>query len=330
MRYRPLLHLFGATALTFTLLNTTGLDLLAGLSGQGWALQGEQALAKSRSGGRTRGGSFSRPSSSGSSRSSSGSSSNSNSSGSSGRIYRSGGPVIIHSSGGSTSSSSAEDWFWLLLILGGGTAVILYLLWKAKNSQSSTQELENNTVTVNQLQIALLAQAKQIQTDLTELALSADTETPAGLTELLNESALALLRSPENWSHVRTNTQTFKSREEAAQHFEQISVAERSKFSAETLVNVAGRVRQTAARLTEESEPAAYIVVTLIVGTEDDRPLFDKIHSAEALTVALQQLASVTENRLSIFEMLWTPENDRDSLSRDDLLAEYSDLIQIA
>ncbi len=214
--------------------------------------------------------------------------------------------------------------------MGGGTAVILYILWKAKNSQSSSQELENNTVTVNQLQIALLAQAKQIQTDLTELALSADTETPAGLTELLHESALALLRSPENWSHARTNTQTFKGREEAAQYFEQISVAERSKFSAETLVNVAGRVRQTAARLAEESEPAAYIVVTLIVGTEDDQPLFDKIHSGEELTTALQQLASITENRLSIFEMLWTPENDRDSLSRDDLLAEYPDLIQIA
>lgn len=329
MRYRPLLRLFGATALTFTLINSAHPDLLAGFSGQGWQLQGEAAFAKSSSGGRAKGGSFSRPSSSGSSRSNS--SSPSNSSGSSRTIYRSnGGPVIIHSSGGTTSSSSL-DWLWMLLICGGGSALILYILWKFNNSPSASQELENNTVTVTKLQVALLAQAKQIQTDLTELALSADTETPEGLTELLHESVIALLRSPENWSHVGFSSQTFKTREEAGQQFEQISITERSKFTAETLVNVGGRVRQTStATKKDDSEPAAYVVVTLIVGTEDDRPLFDKIHSTEELTTALQRLGSITQDYLAIFEMIWTPQNEKDSLSRDELLAEYPHLIQIA
>jgi uncharacterized membrane protein len=338
MRHRSTLRLLGATALAFTILNQSNPNFHTGHFGlghfnQAWQLQGDHVEAKARSSGRARGGSFTRKSSP--SRNSSPSNGPSFSAPSSTRSNS--GPIIIHSSSpyhSTTSSSSDLTWFWILLGLGIA-AVIVVLVYRSfqatKAQPARAKELQNNIVTLTQLQIALLAQAKQLQTDLTELALNANTETSAGLTELLREVVLALLRSPENWSHVRVMSQTVKTREEAAQRFEQLSIAERSKVAAETLVNVGGHVRQQAVAVDRdgEAEPSAYIVVTLLIGTEDDQPLLKTIHSTEELTTALKQLASISPDYLLIFELLWNPQNAQDSLSRDELLVEYPDLIQL-
>lgn len=195
---------------------------------------------------------------------------------------------------------------------------------------TGNREIDNDTVTVTRLQVALLSQARYIQDSLTEYTLNADTDTTEGLTELLQESVLALLRSPENWSHVRVNSQTVKSREQATQLFEQISIEERSKFSAETLANVGGRVRRQAMPKNEDDAPASYIVVTLVLGTADDRPLFDeKIRTTQELQAALQRLGSITPEYLLVFELLWSPQDASDSLTYDELLTEYPGLIQI-
>lgn len=340
MRCRSTLRLLGATALAFTILNQSNPNFHIGHFGlahlnQEWQLQGDHVEAKARSSGRARGGSFTRKSSP--SRNSSPSNGPSFSAPSSTRSNS--GPIIIHSSSpyhSTPSSGSALTWFWILLGLGIA-AVIVVLVYRSfqatKAQPTRAKELQNNIVTLTQLQIALLAQAKQLQTDLTELTLNANTETSEGLTELLREAVLALLRSPENWSHVRVMSQTMKTREEAAQRFEQLSVAERSKVAAETLVNVGGHVRQQAVAVDRdgdgEAEPAAYIVVTLLIGTEDDQPLLKTIHSTEELTAALKRLASISPDYLLIFELLWNPQNAQDSLSRDELLAEYPDLIQL-
>lgn len=194
---------------------------------------------------------------------------------------------------------------------------------------SSTSELTNDIVTVTRLQVAMLAQARYVQERLTHLTLHADTETPEGLAEMLRETVLALMRSPENWTHVRANSQTVKSRQQAAQLFEQLSIAERSKFSAETLVKVGGRVRRQTMQPTEK-DPAAYIVVTLLLGTADDRPIIpDQIHSASELQAALKRIGAVTPAYLLVYELLWSPQDPSDSLTYDELLAHYPDLTQL-
>lgn len=229
---------------------------------------------------------------------------------------------------------------FLMAVLGFTVLPLLLNLLRLKGSFGSasggssyggSSEMSNDTVTVTQLQVALLAQARTLQAELNELASRADVDSQEGLTQLLQETVLALLRSPEYWSHARLNSQTVRSREQAAQVFEQLSIAERSKIARETLVNTGGGARRTAFTPRENADPGAYIVVTLLVGTADDRPLLNTpIHSANDLQAALQRLGSVSAEYLMTFELLWSPQDPRDSLSYDDMLLAYPNLTQIA
>jgi uncharacterized membrane protein len=71
-------------------------------------------------------------------------------------------------------------------------------------------------------------------------------------------------------------------------------------------------------------------VVTLLVGTADDQPLFKEVRSPEALKEALETVASVPSDYLMKFELLWSPQVEEDSLTYDELLTEYTDMVQIA
>jgi len=233
----------------------------------------------------------------------------------------------------STSSSSNGNlpWYvWLILLLIGGT--IIYFIIRAiffQSKPSAVSDLGNKTFTISKLQVALLAQARQVQSRLIELSLEVDTDTPNGLMTLMQESALALIRTPENWTHVSTSSQSVH-QDQAEEVFSKLSFAERSKFSEETLVNVDGRVaRRQEAIASPDEDPAAYIVVTLLVGTEHDKPLFGEIKTTQELQKALEAIASIPASHLLVFELLWCPQADSDSLTYDELLTDYSNMIQI-
>lgn len=192
-------------------------------------------------------------------------------------------------------------------------------------------ELDNDIVTVSKLQVALDSELHSLQSELSQLTLEANTETPEGLRQLLDASALALLRNTEHWTHVLGSSQTIFSREEAETAFRRMSIEERSKFSAETLSNIEGKIQQrpfVAPNL--EAEPAAYIVVTLLIGTADDKPLFGEINSAQAMQEALKTIASMRSDYLLVFELLWSPQVETDSLTQAELATEYADLVAIA
>jgi len=307
------------------------------------AIFSDRAEAR-RSGGRTGGGSFRRsPSPSNSPTRSNPAPIQPNRSGGNTIIA----PIFIPSGGGynnnsgfnndsgyNSGSSSGGGIILLLVLLGiGGTGYLVYRLLKGMNVGGSGMvggsELSNNKVTISKLQVGLLAEARAIKHELAEISLGADTDTPEGLVVLLQEAAIALLRTPENWVYVSASSQA-TNRDQAEGLFNSLSVAERSKFSAETLVNVNGRVRNNQNYKAElDQDPAAYIVVTLLVGTEYDRPLFDKVNSRETLQAALEKMAGVSPEALSIFELLWTPQAESDALSSDEMLTEYTDMVAI-
>lgn len=245
-------------------------------------------------------------------------------------------PGYIPSQPAPVSVGTDLGFIFLLGVLGFMVLPLIMNLLKlravgAPTGVSGSSELMNDVVTVTQVQVALLAQARAIQAELTELATRADLENQVGLSQMLQETVLALLRSPENWSHARLSSETVRSREQATQVFEQRSIAARSKFTRETLVNVGGNVRRQPFTPQDAADPAAYIVLTLIVGTADDRPLFDQqVYSATDLQAVLQRLGAIAPDYLLVYELLWTPQDERDSLSYDEMLAHYPDLIQIA
>lgn len=343
-----------STLLTFTVINAVNLSSSSHQHNQlgQWHQTDNSAHAKS-SGGRTGGGSFRRSSPSSPSRSTSPSRSEPTYSRPNNSNYDNnrdrGGttvvaPVIINNgqsrpnngNGFTSTSSSDGDVFGGimallvgLIIVGGIGWGIFYLIKRAARGSSGQSELGNDTVTVTKLQVAMLAQAREIQSRLSEISLEVDTETPEGLHWLMQESVVALLRTPENWTHALASSQAVKT-EAAEKIFNQISVAERSKFSAETLVNVRGVNRkQKSIAIDPEKEPAAYIVITLLIGTEHDKPLFGQIRSEAELQTALKAIAEISPSHLLIFELLWSPQAETDSLTYDELLTEYSDMVQI-
>ena len=209
---------------------------------------------------------------------------------------------------------------FFLVLVGGGVAAVAAVMWlmKKKNAPKAT---------VTRLQVALLAQGRVIQQALTDLAMEADTESPEGLTLLLQESTLTLLRAPEMWTHAANSSETVPL-EAAESLYNQLIMTERTKLSEESVVNVGGRMvsRQIA---NAEDTPAEYIVVTLVVGSSSDQPLLEKITNTTQLTEALQKLGQITSDQLFAMEVIWSPQDPSDSLTYDELLTEYTDLVQI-
>lgn len=189
--------------------------------------------------------------------------------------------------------------------------------------------LTNDIVTVSHLQIALRSRAKRLQTKFSDIALRANTATAEGLFELLQETANTLLENADFWTHVLAGSQTVDSREEAEALFNQFSLQERAKFSAETLTNVNGVVSQQAP-VPSRGENPAYIVVTLLLGTADDDPLFNEIYSTSLLRDVLENITMLRSRFLLVFELLWTPQDSADSLTEADLASHYADLVPIS
>ena len=320
----------------------------------------EQALIAKKSGGRSGGGSFKR--SSGSSRSSSpkstkrsssssGSTRGSSSSYDSSPTYR---DTYRHTPTRTythtrSSNSSALPWFVTLIIVSLVLLLIfaaiflpLYLIFKIvsrllnrhnasdsdRTLQTINRERDNDKVTVSQLQIALSPQASGLQQELSTLSLDVDTNTSEGLVELMRESVLSLLRHDRAWTYVLANS-TSLDISQAETAFDKISLTERSKFSGESLSNVNGKIKTTETVTYNEEDFPAYIVVTLIFGTADDRPLFAKINHEQQLKETLLKLAAMREDYLLKFELLWTPQVENQYLTEEELLLEYTDMIKL-
>ncbi|MEL6927476.1 MAG: DUF1517 domain-containing protein [Cyanobacteria bacterium J06600_6] len=189
------------------------------------------------------------------------------------------------------------------------------------------RERDNDLVTISLIQVVLSSViAADIKHDLNQLTIEADTSSNEGLLKLLQDSALLLLRNESAWVYVYSSSNSLNiDRAESA--FNSISISERSKFSRETLNHIDGKLKTVESDFTEVSGQAAYLVITLIAGTADDNALFEKIYSAHNLKDALTNIAIVPNDYLMKFELLWTPQQDNEFLTEDELLSEYSNLI---
>ena len=195
---------------------------------------------------------------------------------------------------------------------------------------TSNLELTNEIVTVSMLQIALRSEARRLQAMLNELGGNADTATPEGLFEILQKVSSLLLDHSRYWTHVHSSSQTVGSIGRAEELYNQLSLQERSKFSTETLTNVNGQVTRRSLPLTGNPGQPDHMVVTLLLGTADDQPVFGEIYSASVLRDVLENIRMMQARYLLVFETLWTPQDVNDSLTEADLAAAYEGLVSIA
>ena len=104
---------------------------------------------------------------------------------------------------------------------GGGGLFTLFLFiiianFLVRTFQSARDEYtferqSNPPVSIARLQIGLLAEAKGLQEDLNRIAQTADTSSSAGLTQVLQETTLSLLRHPEYWAYAATEAKNLSS-----------------------------------------------------------------------------------------------------------------------
>jgi uncharacterized membrane protein len=234
--------------------------------------------------------------------------------------------------------------FMLPFMFGGGGSLLSILVFIAianflfssfRNATSSeggvagnAQDVTNPPVTVNTLQIGLLAEAQTLKTDLDRIALSANTSDSAGLAESLQESTLALLRHPEYWVYANAEGQQTRLMSAEAE-FNRRTLSERSKFQEETLSNYSAQIKQkasTAIVLDDANQgPGEYILVTLIVASQGKLDL-PKVQSAQDVKKALGQIGAVGAQDLLAMRVLWTPQTSGDALTSDDLIESYPKL----
>lgn len=216
-------------------------------------------------------------------------------------------------------------------------AIASFIIRSFQNAGMADTEGYGNSsqVAVGEVQVGLLANARELQPELNRLALTADTSTASGRATVLQEAVLVLLRHPEYWVYGASNSQR-ASLEAAEAKFNQFSLTERSKFADETLSNVNNVIEQESqptlggetaegAMQSSTENSGDYIVATVIVGATGNLDL-PTINDTDDLRQALQQIGSLGSDRLLAVEILWTPQADGDTLSSEDILAYYPNL----
>jgi uncharacterized membrane protein len=222
--------------------------------------------------------------------------------------------------------------FTILIFLAIGNFLLQSFRRIGEGSDNSILGYNNSKVSVARVQVGLLEGARGLQKELDELALSADTGSAAGRAQVLQEATLALLRHPEYWMYGATESQQ-AALEAAEAKFNQLTLAERSKFTEETLSNVNNALREGSSKtalnakgeLANTQAPGEYIIVTIVVGAEGKLEL-PKINSSDDLRQALRQIGGISSERLLALEILWTPQAEGDTLTSDDVMAAYPDL----
>ncbi|KAK1374126.1 Myelin-associated oligodendrocyte basic protein [Heracleum sosnowskyi] len=207
-------------------------------------------------------------------------------------------------------------------IMAGFAAFVLVSGFLSDRSDDGLLTATEKT-SVLKLQVGLLGMARSLQQDLNRIAERADTSTPEGLSYVLTETMLALLRHPDFCISAYSSVDVKRSMDEGEKRFNQLSIEERGKFDEETLVNVNNIKKQSATSRRANGFSNEYIVITILVAAEGVHKL-PSINNSGDLKEALQVLASIPSSRTLAVEVLWTPQNEDDTLSERELLEDYS------
>ncbi|KAH0942089.1 hypothetical protein HID58_001726 [Brassica napus] len=225
------------------------------------------------------------------------------------------GPAVGFGFGGGFSSFSP-------ILVGLAAFIVVSGFLSDRRSQGGSTLTATQKTSVIKLQVGLLGLGRTLQQDFNRLAENADTSTSEGLAYVLTEATLALLRHPDYCISCYSSVDVRRSIEDGEKRFNQLSIEERGKFDEETLVNVNSIKRQSSKIRTASGFSNEYIVVTILVAAEGTHKL-QPINGTVDMKEALQKIGSIPRNKIMAVEVLWTPQNEKDTLSERELLEDY-------
>jgi uncharacterized membrane protein len=136
----------------------------------------------------------------------------------------------------------------------------------------------------------------------------------------LSEVALEVLRRKSSIISASSEYQHFKSRSQAIREFNNQATKERSKFEREN-----ARLHQA---VTQGSSKATMAVVTLVLAIDGDSTKIPRIGGIADVEDALRKIASDSkmDDCLQSVEILWTPDERSETLTLQDVIADYPTL----
>ncbi len=245
--------------------------------------------------------------------------------------------------------SGGSSFFFLPFLFGGGGGGLFSMLimvaiagavlqaFRGKSDSDEGIVTESSTVTIAKIQVGLLSSARELQNDLSRLALESNTGTSEGLASILRETTLSLMRHPEYWVYVSSGREATKFTL-AEQKFNSLAMSERSKLNEEVISNVNSRLRQAATASKSLSSsgalgleaPSEFVVVTLLVAIAGESlASLPKVRSSSELKQALASFGAVPVDRLLALEVLWEPQSEEFTLTSEEVLTVYPELVRI-
>ncbi|EYU37053.1 hypothetical protein ABFS82_14G182700 [Erythranthe guttata] len=214
----------------------------------------------------------------------------------------------------STSDGTGNNFECNPAVVLGFVIVLFGIIW--------VRGIYADLTTVLKLQVGLTAPERSLQKYLNQIAETADTSTPEGLHYVLTETALALLRYHDYCISARLSIDVTKNMEEGEKRLNQLSIEERGKFDEETLVNFNNMKKQSSTIRRPIDFRNEHIVVTILLAAEEKLKL-PCINNSKDLKEALQKLASIPSTTTKAVEVLWTPQDEYDTLSEEEMLRDY-------
>ncbi|XVF63114.1 hypothetical protein PTKIN_Ptkin09bG0062800 [Pterospermum kingtungense] len=178
------------------------------------------------------------------------------------------------------------------------------------------------------LGVGLSAKARSLQRELTEIALTADGSTANGRNFILEETISSLLRHPNYYLYGYSSVTRWWTTGSAEQCFKRLSKEELLKFEVESLVNINNNKRQRAIVPKADKIDKDCIVVTVLVAAQGAHNL-PTVRTTDDVKEALQSLTKIRSSKIKAVEALWSPQDETDSLSVEELLENYPQLRRI-
>ncbi len=179
---------------------------------------------------------------------------------------------------------------------------------------------------VYKLQIGLGRSARGIRDRLTEFASSGDTSSEAGLSQLLGQTSLELLREKASIRYGAAEAAGPMNLTNGETRMNAFALAERSRFQVERVRGADGKVRKSDAAAAANGDVLEYVLVNIVVAARTQIDELKKVDDRESLEAALQALGGLSPQALLGLEVIWTPADADDALTETDLMTTYPHL----
>lgn len=175
----------------------------------------------------------------------------------------------------------------------------------------------------------MLSEGDEVKRDLQRISESGDTNSNQGLTQMLSEAVLSLLRHPDRWFFGAVDEQT-GNESQVSSNVTRWATEARSKFSDETTRNQQGSRGGTADKGGFE-KGGYYLVVTLIAAVYGLESVTKGQTAANTPMIrdALMALSSLNPDALISLEVVWSPDQEGEFLGQDEAIMSYPKLTKL-